>query len=342
MRSFTMKSYEKVVGIDVSKETLSISLYDGKSHISYETRNTVKSFFNDFVKKEKGIDFSKVLFMLENTGVYHLRLATHLSKECGYIVSVANPLVIKRYSQMNLKRVKTDKADARLIAEYGYINGDDWLFSPRDIDYYKIDMKLKAVEDFHKQINMLSNQIEAIEYLPFKDNSTLNAYKKLIENFKKEIKKIEKELDILLREKYVEEYKLLSSIPGVGLKLTGVILGKLNGFANFDRGKDVTSFVGICPSIYQSGTSVNGRGKISKKGNGYMRTILYLCSLSACKYNKSCAELYERLVAKGKPKKVALIAVANKLIRQAFGVLKSGKPYDPDHANNLTLVAKNA
>ncbi len=337
-----MSNYEKVVGIDVSKETLSISLYDGKSHTSYETRNTITSFFDDFVKKEKELDFSKVLFMMENTGVYHLKLATYLSEKYGYRVSVANPLVIKRYSQMNLKRAKTDKADARLIAEYGYINGDDWLFSPRDKDYYEIDMKLKAVEDFHKQINMLSNQIEAIEHLPFKDKSILKSYKKLIENFRKEIKKIEKELDVLLRDKYGEEYKLLSSIPGVGLKLTGVILGKLKGFESFDTSKEVTSFVGTCPSVYQSGTSVKGRGKISKKGNGYMRTILYLCSLSACKYNKSCAELYNRLVAKGKPKKVALIAVANKLIRQAFGVLKSGKPYDPDHANNLTLVAKNA
>lgn len=334
-----MSKYEKVVGIDVSKERLSVSLYDGKSHRSYETKNTIESFRNDFLEKEKGTDFSKVLFMMENTGVYHLKLATYLSKDCGYIVSVANPLVIKKYSEMNLRRVKTDKADAQLIAEYGWSNGEDWIFTLRDIEYYKIDTKLKAVEDFHRQINILSNQIEGLEQLPYNEE-IIKSYNKIIKMLKQEIKKIEKALADILKEKYSKEYKLLSSIPGVGLKLIGIILGKLNGFSSFNRSKCVTSFIGICPSIYHSGTSLKGRGKISKKGNSYMRTILYLCSLSASRYNKHCAELYKRLVAKGKPKKVALIAIANKLIRQAFGVLKSGKPYDPNHTEKLTLETK--
>ena len=93
---------------------------------------------------------------------------------------------------------------------------------------------------------------------------------------------------------------------------------------------------------YESGTSVKGRGKISKRGSSYARKILFMCSFSACKHNKQCADLYSRMVAAGKAKKVALIAVANKLIRQAFGILKSGKPYNANYLENLTLVEKNA
>lgn len=196
-----MGKYEKIVGIDVSKETLSVSLYDGKSHRSYETKNTIESFRHDFLEKEKGTDFSKVLFVMENTGVYHLKLATYLGRDCGFIVSVANPLVIKKFSEMNLRRVKTDKADAQLIAEYGWINGEDWIFTLRDIEYYQIDTKLKAVEDFHKQINILSNQIEGLEQLPYNEE-IIKTYKKIIELLKEEIKKIEKTLDKILKDKY--------------------------------------------------------------------------------------------------------------------------------------------
>jgi len=337
-----MSNYEKVVGIDVSKLTLSICVYDGEYYKNYETANTTKSFTRDFLKKEKDLDFSKVLFIMENTGVYHLKLAVCLSKELGCAVSVANSLVIKKYAEMHLIRAKTDNLDAKVIAEYGYSYGENWLFTPKGEDYYKIDTKLKAIEDFHKQINMLENQVEGLSHLPVKDKGTIDIYVKLIKNFKDKIKHLEKELENLLSQFYSTEYNLLSSIPGVGLKLSSIILGKLKCFSDFESAKEVSSFIGICPNPYKSGTSINCRGRISKKGNCYIRTMVYLCALSACKYNKSCADLYERLVSKGKAKKLALIAVANKLIRQAFGVLKSGKPYDPDHANNLTLVAKNA
>ncbi len=337
-----MGKYEKVIGIDVSKETLAISLFDGLSHKSYETKNSIESFVKDFIDVEKSLDFSEVLFMMENTGVYHLRLATYLSKGCGYPVSVANPLTIKRYSQMHLKRAKTDKADAKLIAEYGYSNGDKWLFTPPDELYYKIDMKLKGIERLIKIMNILNNQIEAMEQVPDKDGDVLKSFRRLKENFNKEIKKLEDALEELIKDEYGKEYKLLKSIPGVGIKFISVILGKLRGFRDFSSSKKVASYIGICPSVFESGTTVRGRGKITKIGNGYARKIMYLCSLSASKHNKACIELYERLVAKGKPKKVALIAVANKLLRQAFGVLKSGNPYDPEYEKNLTWVAKNA
>ncbi|WP_367355398.1 transposase [Atribacter sp.] len=100
------------------------------------------------------------------------------------------------------------------------------------------------------------------------------------------------------------------------------------------------SFLGLAPQISQSGKD-KGKAWLSKKGNGYLRRLLYLAALSASRSNAQCRELYQRLLAKGKPKKVALIAVANKLLRQAFAVLKSGCPYDPHYLklkSNLEVV----
>jgi transposase len=102
----------------------------------------------------------------------------------------------------------------------------------------------------------------------------------------------------------------------------------LRNFDGFERGKQITSYLGICPSPYESGSSVKRRGRIMKKGNPYIRKILYLCALSASRYNKTCMLLFKRLVLKGKSKRLALIAVANKLIKQAFAVLKTRTLYN--------------
>ena len=92
-------------------------------------------------------------------------------------------------------------------------------------------------------------------------------------------------------------------------------------------------YVGITPTIRESGSSVRGRARISKVGNRKLRNLLFLCAFNACKHNKACREVYDRIVNKGKSKKLALIAVANKLLKQCFAIAKSGLPYDEDHVS---------
>ncbi len=103
------------------------------------------------------------------------------------------------------------------------------------------------------------------------------------------------------------------------------------GFTKFERAKQFTCYIGLSPVEKQSGSSVRGRASISKQGNGKLRNLLFMCSFNACKSNKACKALYERLVAKGKSKKLALIAVANKLLTQAFAIAKSGLVYDESY-----------
>ena len=91
----------------------------------------------------------------------------------------------------------------------------------------------------------------------------------------------------------------------------------------------------LTPIIRQSGSSVNGRARISKIGNQKLRNLLFMCSFNACKYNKACKAIYDRIVAKGKSKKLALIAVCNKLLKQAFAIAKSGLIYDDTYRSTL-------
>jgi len=107
-----------------------------------------------------------------------------------------------------------------------------------------------------------------------------------------------------------------------------MIISVYGNFERFKSVKDISSFIGISPSPYESAACVKKSGWIKKMGNPYARKILYMAALSAIRFNKYCRELYERLVSKGKAKKLALVAVAHKLLRQAYGVLKNKRPFD--------------
>lgn len=108
-----------------------------------------------------------------------------------------------------------------------------------------------------------------------------------------------------------------------------------DGFHRFESSRELCSYAGITPVIKQSGSSVNGRPRMSKMGNPKLRNLLFMCSFNACKYNQACKALFDRIVAKGKSKKLALIAVCNKLLKQAFAIVKKGLPYDENFVSKL-------
>ena len=110
-----------------------------------------------------------------------------------------------------------------------------------------------------------------------------------------------------------------------------------DGFDRFNSASELCSYSGLTPIIRQSGSSVRGRSRISKIGNKKLRNLLFMCSFNACKYNKPCKALYDRIVAKGKSKKLALIAVCNKLLKQAFAIAKSGLIYDETYRSTLVI-----
>ncbi len=319
-----------VVGIDIAKDTLSISVYDGNVHIVKEINYTTKDI-NNFIKK---FNKDNTIFIMEATGIYHLQVATTIyNKE--FKVFVINPFVIKQYSKMRLMRIKTDSVDAKLIASYGYEYYKELKeFKPSNNKRVEIDNTIKAIDDLNHLKTITNNQLQALRKVPNANKNVIKSYQDTIEYLTKEIAKLKKELNSLLQNNFLKEYKLLNSIPGIGLKTIAMIIAFYDSFKNFDNAKQVVSFAGIAPSPYESGISIRGRGGISKRGNSLIRKIIYMATLSAIMYNPLVKQKYDRLVESGKAKMVALIAAANKLLRIAFGVLKSGREFDVNYLTN--------
>ncbi len=123
----------------------------------------------------------------------------------------------------------------------------------------------------------------------------------------------------------------IETVPGLGRKTSIMLLVLTDGFDRFTSSGELCSYAGLTPTIRQSGISVRGKARISKMGNQKLRNLLFMFSFTSCNHNKACKAIYDRIVAKGKSKKLALIAVCNKLLKQAFAITKSGLIYDKEY-----------
>ena len=271
---------------------------------------------------------------MEATGYYHYCLAQYLY-DLGYIVSVVNPLAVKRFVQMKLSKIKTDKSDALAICQYASSN-EVPIFTSRDSNQAECLQLMSLIEIYLKQSTALKNKLHGEKTLGIPSKTVYHSLNRSLKMIQKEIQLLENKLLELVKEHQQKQLTLLKSIPGMGTKTSIILIVLTDGFTKFDNAKQLCSYAGTTPTIRISGSSVRGKSRISKMGNQKLRNLLFLCAFSACKYNKACRELYERIVAKGKSKKLALVAVINKLLKQAFAVAKSGLPYDENYVSNLS------
>jgi len=188
-----------------------------------------------------------------------------------------------------------------------------------------------------KQSTQLKNKIHGEKALGCPSKAVMRSLNRQLKSLKKELKLLEDKLLKNVKSEFKESLSLLTTIPGIGEKTASMLLVFTDGFNRFESSKELCSYAGITPVIRQSGSSVKGRPRMSKMGNPKLRNLLFMCSFNACKYNRACKALYERIVAKGKSKKLALIAVCNKLLKQAFSIVKNGIPYDNNYRSTLAL-----
>ena len=317
----------KYLGIDISKDVFDV--YDNnKAHYQFTNGS---SGFKKFLKL---LDTNSICVM-EATGYYHSRLAYFLL-EAGIGVCVVNPLKIKRYIQMNLSKIKTDKSDAKMIQQYAK-NCEPTLWTGQSKNQQENLQVTRMLSIYSKQSTQLKNKIHGEEVLGTPAKGVVRSIKRSLKNLEKEIEVLEKALLENVKKEYQESLTLLKSIPGIGNKTALMLLVLTDGFQRFQSAKELCSYAGLTPIIRQSGTSVKGRPRISKMGNPKLRNLLFMCSFNACKYNQACKALYDRIVAKGKSKKLALIAVCNKLLKQAFSIVKNGVPFNREYKSTLVI-----
>lgn len=312
-------------GIDISKDVFDVADSIG-TH--YEFVNSPKGF-SEFLKL---LDDSSHCVM-ESTAYYHIQLANALLA-ADIRVSVENPLAVKRFVQMHLSRIKTDKSDALMICKYAHFNKLRlWKgHTKNQVDCLQI---MSLISQYTKQTSMLKNKLEGENALGNPVKLVVRSLKRNLRQLKKEILSLEEVLLEIVKEDNQDLLTRIESIVGIGRKTAVALIVLTDGFNKFDSAKELCCFAGITPIIRQSGSSVHSRARISKMGNRKLRSMLFLCSFSAKKHNTACSDLFERMVAKGKPRKVALLAVCNKLLKQAFAIAKSGVPYDREYRSRL-------
>jgi transposase len=322
-----MKENKIILGCDLSKDKTDIASIEKQNKnkvVSEKTySNSIKGFRN--IIKPYSSMTDKLHIVLEATGNYHIKFTDFLESK-NIIFSIVNPLIIKRFAQMKMIRLKTDKVDAKVIAKYG-IEQHPKPHKP----ITKAQKQLKSLTTVRnhliKQRTMTKNLLHSQELLSDVDTDALKAIKSDLRTLNLQIKKLDNKIETLTKEHYNKTYTKILSIKGIGTKTASGSIAYLGDLSNFETHKQIASFIGITPSIRQSGKSLNKTAGITKQGNANLRTLFYLAALSASKYNRACKELYLRLLAKGKQKKTALIAVANKLIKQMFAIVKFNRTY---------------
>lgn len=310
---------KSVVGIDVSKASLDVCF-----------GNKIKSFKNDQSGFAAIIRWCKdaELFVMEATGSYHFELALALHEK-GREVAVINPARAHFYAKSAGKRNKTDAIDAALLADFGRKHELERFLPPTQAQQSLCRLtRLREDLVVQKAQGKVRAQDPALTELETKvwsaQEEFLASQIALVEN---QISKVIQEENSLQ-----QDYERLLGIPGIGKVTAWTILAEVRDIRRFVSAKKVAAFAGVCPSLRHSGTSLKGPGKLSRQGNSTLRKALYMAALAAIRHAGTFQTFFVNLVNKGKTKKIALVAVMHKLIRTAYGVLKSGSPFIQERA----------
>jgi len=313
------------VGIDVSKLTFDASwvIDDKQSHRCFD-------YTDEGINELIALLPVEAHVVMEATGVYHSRLALRCY-EAGLSTSVVNPVVIKLFGQMLFKRVKSDKADAVLIRQYAEAHEPD-LWIPSNTAIHDLKQALSWLDDLVRERTMVSNREEAVRHNAVPSEFVLGEIKDFRKYIKARTKKCDDYLRAVVKKHFPELYNSLQTIPSIGEKTTIEMIVVTGGFTKFESDKALAAYIGVSPTTYSSGTSIHGRGGISRASRGRTRQCLYLCSWTARRTNPACAAMYDRMKKAGKPPKVIGVAIAHKLLRQIFAVGMSGQNYRAEHA----------
>ncbi len=231
---------------------------------------------------------------------------------------------------MHLERNKTDKKDAMHICCYG-IDTNPKAYQMPDSTYFQCKALNNSIETLTQEITSFKNKLFSIKKSGIAAKGIEKSYNVILKTLQSELVKLEAELTVALKSWQPEITKLVNSVVGIGKRATSLLVVQTQGFKTTESYQQLISFAGLSPKEYTSGSSIRGKVRICKQGGGRLRHTLYMCALNAKSTNPQCKILFDRLVANGKNKKLAIIAVCNKLLKIVFGVVKSGVPYDKNY-----------
>ena len=315
------------LGIDISKSKFDAALLrpDGKLHHRI-LPNTPAGFLqlSAWLSKQKA---HSIHACMEATGTYGEALAAYLHS-AGHMVSVVNPAIIKAFASTEMIRTKTDKADAALIARYCHKHQPaPWSPPPPEIG--ELQALVRRLDALLEMLQQERNRLEAgiqsasvkegveqhISYL----NEQITHTQSLIRDHIDQNPTLSQQRD------------LLTSIPGIGEATAAKLLAEIVDVNHYRSARQVAAFAGLVPKHRESGSSVRGKPRLCKVGTARLRKALYFPAIVATQHNPIIKAVSERLRERGKCPMLIIGAAMRKLIHIAYGVLKSGKPFDPDY-----------
>lgn len=313
-----------VLGIDVAKQRIEVALLvDGK--VKNRSFKNMPDGFESLALWLRKMGIERVHACLEATGNYGEDLAIYLH-EAGHTVSVVNPVRIKGFAQSELIRTKTDKVDAGIIARFCLVmKPGSW--TPPSHEIRSLQALVRRVD------SLIGMRTQEKNRLGTAHESVIPLIKEHIDYLDKEIENIRHQIaDLIDRDPTLRQKKdLLVSIPGIGKATIAVILSELDKLEKFKNVREVVAFIGLAPKETLSGSSIKGKPRLCKAGNARLRKALYMPALVSIQCNPLMIAFYNRLKEKGKNGKVIVCAIMRKLVHIIFGILKSGKKYDPDY-----------
>lgn len=313
------------VGIDVSKDTLAICLRfpDREEHL--DVSNSTKGV----TALRRTLKSCTCPLILESTGRYHL-LPAFLLSEAGYDVRVINPLQAKRYVSASIRKVKSDRTDASALAQMGITETDlpeRFALGAHEI---QIRQKMGLLASLERQLQSLTQTLKQYAECHAELGLTLGDSERemgsTLRKFQEEKERLAQEIASLIHrdEEKRRACELACTIPGLSILTSSLLVQFLR--TDCASPKQWIAFVGYDVSVRESG-QWKGRGRLSKRGNPYLRKRLFSAAWGAAMNHDAFHSYYDRLKAEGSSHREALVIIARKLLRILFAVLKSGHPF---------------
>jgi transposase len=314
-------------GIDVAKATLDVALVQPGSTQQAQFDNDAAGHQRLLRWLQKRSKQQRPHVCMEATGQYGDDIATLLYQE-GYPVSVVNPARIKAYAHSKLRRNKTDKADALLIADF-CLKQEPPLWSPPPASFRDLQALVRRLEDLQDNIQQEKNRLQSGVSTPI----VVTDLREHIAYLEMQIAKVKEAIrnHIGQHPELQTQLDLLKSIPGIGELTAAKLLGEIRHITDFDSARQLAAYAGLTPYNQSSGTSVHRKARLSKTGNAHLRHILYMPAITAKRWNPIVRAFCERLEQNGLRPMQIVAAAMHKLLHLAYGVLKTGRPFDPDY-----------
>lgn len=324
------------IGIDCSKDSFhatmcSMTIFQEVFFTEVHRYPNNRTGFNQLLKwarqnRQKSVP---TIFIMEATGVYYEQLAHHLHKVKQSVVVVL-PNKVKNYIKSLNVKTKNDFVDARAIAQIG-AERKFGLWEPPTPLFLELRQLTRLHEQLQCQKVSLQNMLHSKEFSHGANSFVLRTNKQVIKTIEKQIEKVDKEIESLINKHDWLKQKMekVQTIKGVGLMAASIVVAETMGFKLIRNRKQLVSYAGYDVVERQSGTSVSGKTRISKKGNRHIRRALHFPALAASRFDQHHKEIYNRINERNnyQTKMVGAVALQRRILLLIYAIWKSEEDY---------------